>query len=98
MENEQDKKGKDKQIPQEELFGDLDAMYQRDYVLETNGRPSAFEPGRETAAGRFPARSAPKTRCPRSASAPASSTGCHFPGVPGPSRRCHLIGARSSSC
>jgi cell division septation protein DedD len=29
MENEQDKKKKDKQIPEEELFEDLDAMYQR---------------------------------------------------------------------
>ena len=29
MENEQDKKTKDKQIPEEELFDELDAMYQR---------------------------------------------------------------------
>ncbi|HUL28923.1 MAG TPA: SPOR domain-containing protein [Thermodesulfobacteriota bacterium] len=29
MENGQDKKAKDKQIPQEEIFGELDAMYQR---------------------------------------------------------------------
>ena len=29
MENEQDKKNKDKQIPEEELFDELDAMYQR---------------------------------------------------------------------
>lgn len=29
MENEEDKKKKDKQIPEEELFGELDAMYQR---------------------------------------------------------------------
>ena len=29
MENEQDIKKKDKQIPEEELFDELDAMYQR---------------------------------------------------------------------
>ncbi len=29
MDNEQDKKNKDKQIPEEELFDELDAMYQR---------------------------------------------------------------------
>ena len=48
MENEQDKKMKDKQIPEEEVFGELDAMYQRVADIEKEEAIEVSTPG-ETA-------------------------------------------------
>ena len=48
MDNEQDKKKKDKQIPEEELFGELDAMYQRVADIEKEEATEIFAQG-ETA-------------------------------------------------
>jgi cell division septation protein DedD len=48
MDNEQDKKKKDKQIPEEELFEELDAMYQRVADIEKEEETDIFTQG-ETA-------------------------------------------------
>jgi hypothetical protein len=45
MENEEDKKKKDKQIPEEELFGELDAMYQRVADIEKEEATEIFTQG-----------------------------------------------------
>ena len=45
MENEQDKKTKDKQLPHEEIFGELDAMYQRVADIEKEEASAVLDRG-----------------------------------------------------
>jgi len=44
MENEQDIKNKDKSIPEEELFDELDAMYQRVADIEKEKQQRPYPP------------------------------------------------------
>ncbi len=67
MENEQDKKMKDKQIPEEELFDELDAMYQRVADIEkeeatevsTHGEAASFSKHRTRTAPEKPLKKKP---------------------------------------
>ncbi len=60
MDNEQDKKKKDKQIPEEELFEELDAMYQRVADIEKEEATDIFTQGETDSSSTHGARVVPE--------------------------------------